>query len=250
MSDTRLEGTVKLILVVLLFILLPLSLLILVCSYYHLLKVHKHLCGKKNTTDIESSVFLDIAKKLTGHYAQVVEMNGGTVTEGQKSDAVPGLIKKLKTMLTGEYKYFNSLATICDAKVDPDFSTELAGFFAEQPGYEMWKVLRLGHKEYMEDLNSKRQGNKVVMITDDVIKSKCEDIATAYKVHCMNQYEDEDKADLLNQSKHDALVGALVKLVKRYVVENPQYNSYAGFHTMLDNIDFKVQMGLVFAEFA
>lgn len=174
------------------------------------------------------------------------------MTEAQKSDAVPGLIKKLKTLLTGEYKHFNSHETICDAKVDPDFSTELASYFAEQPGYEMWKVLRLGHKEYMVDLNSKRQDNKVVMITDDTIKSTCEEIATTYKVHCMNHesYEDEDKADLLDQSKHDVLVGELIQLVKRYVVENPQYNSYAGFHTMLENIDFKVQMGLVLAEFA
>ena len=127
------------------------------------------------------------------------------------------------------------------------FSQALADFFVEQPGYEhVWGVFRIGYKERLEKDKQEKRQKGIVIIPDCVIRESCEEIVRNCKLGCGEAFVDPgDPSDLLDETKHNAMIASVVNLVKKSVRENQQYNSYVGMYDLFDSIDFRVKVAVI-----
>lgn len=111
----------------------------------------------------------------------------------------------------------------------------------------MWGILRVKYKERLEQGKQAKQQSGVVNMPDGAICEKYEEMARHFTLHCGQAWADAgDTEDFLDQSRHNIMVEAL-NLVKKFAIEKPQFNSYAGMFDMVDDDDFKVKMGLIIA---
>ena len=201
--------------------------------------LHKQLCGKRNTTNIESSSILGITKILVKNHSATVEMRSGRPVPGHLQEkAEVALVKQLKKMFTGDFQKFNNVRACADAGSDPDFQVVLADFFAEQPGYEkVWGTLRVGYKEYLEMKQEMEQATNGLNVDEESIRAPCVTV-----VDCLMLRVGEFERDMLGESLRDKLVDDLVALIKDFAMEFPQFNSYSGLQKMFEDDTFKVRM--------
>lgn len=208
--------------------------------------IHKQLCGKKNTTNIDSSDLLAITKILVKNHSLTVQGHTGCpVPEYQQLQAKIALVKKLKKMFADDFKHFNSPNAAPDAGSDPAFSADLADFFATQPGYdEVWGKLRVGLKEELErrkEIERRKSGGKCLNIEEEFIRRLCKQLAETLIIQfgaCMPG----GRAAMLDHATRDKLLEDLVALTKGFALENPQYNSHVGLRNMVNNDTFKSRM--------
>ena len=207
-------------------------------------KVHKQLCGKKNTTNLGSDCLLFITKQLVKNHTDTVEIRTERpLTEFQKNDAKAALVKKLKDMFTGEFKQFNSNSSSSDAASDPAFCAALAEFFAKQPGYEeVWGRLCIGYKGELEKQRQMRRKTKSLSVPDERIREYCADTARSLTMQIGFLLSDGNTSDMMDLERHNRLVDELVLVVKRFVRGHLQYDSHRGLIDLGSNEEFKVQM--------
>lgn len=202
--------------------------------------VHKQLCGAKNTTNIKSVHLLTISKILVANHTQTVEgRTGRPIPECQKNKAMVGLVKHLKELFTGEFQHFNDNNYGADAANDPDFCQALANFFATQPGYDqVWSQLRVGLKEGLEEEQRRvqqRGGDEALVVSEEELRDRCAQLAQVL----IMQFGKAGHGDLLDASRHKAIVDELTAVTKNFIVEFPDYNSHRGVQEMINNPIYK-----------
>ena len=111
---------------------------------------------ERKITPTSILIIYDTTIQLVKNHTATVELRTDQpLTESQKNNAKAALAKKLKEMVTGEFKKYNSNASYSDAPADPAFCSALAHFFATLPGYEkVWGELCVGYEEQLELQNS------------------------------------------------------------------------------------------------
>ena len=205
--------------------------------------VHKQLCGAKNTTNIESSKLLLVTKILIKSHGQTVEVRTGRpIPECQKEKAKINLVKHLKKLFTGQFQHFNDKCYGADAATDPTFCQALADFFAEQPGYsEIWSELRVGMQEGMErELVQMKEegGDQALMVSEEDLRDRCVRLAQVL----IMQFGKAGHDDLLDASRHEAIIDDLTKVTKDFILEFPDYNSHRGVKEMINNPIYKERL--------
>ena len=205
--------------------------------------VHKQLCGAKNTTNIKSVHLLTISKILVANHTQTVEgRTGRPIPECQKNKAMVGLVKHLKKLFTGEFRHFNDNNYGADAANDPDFCQALADFFATQPGYDqVWSQLRVGLKEGLEEEQRRvrqRGGDEALVVSEEELRDRCAQLAQVL----IMQFGKAGHGDLLDASRHKAVVDELTAVTKNFIIEFPDYNSHRGVQEMINNPIYKERL--------
>ena len=208
--------------------------------------VHKLLCGAKNTTNVEASNLLEIAKILVSNHGKTAEnRTGRPIPECQKEKAKIGLIKHLKQLLTSEFQHFNNNKYLADAGRDPAFLQALADFFADQPGYsEVWSVLRVGMKERLEENRVRIQqkgGDEALMVDEEELRNRCFALAQALIVQ-FGKAMPGGQADMLDSSLMEKIVDDLTAVTKKFILEFPEYNSHRGVQEMINNPIYKERL--------
>ena len=185
-----------------------------------------------------------ITKQLVKNHTATVEMRSQTkVTEFQKNDAKVALVKKLKEMFTGEFKKYNSPSSAADGSVDPAFCAALAELFAKLPGYEeVWGELCVGYKDELQLQQSVRQLTGSLSVPDDTIREHMRQVAQSITMQVGFLLADGNTSEMTDLGQHDRLVDELVNLVKRFVREHREYDSYIGLRNLTDNEEFKLEM--------
>lgn len=204
---------------------------------------HKQLCGRKNTTNIDSKNLLQITNILLHNHTTTVEKRTGRpLSESQKEIAKVSLVKQLKDWFTGDFKQYNSPRGSIGAPSDPAFNAALADFFAKQPGYEeVWGVLRVGYKEKFEEQQKIQQCSGEVNIDDESIRELCTRLANML-VFQFGSLMAGGTSDMLDGTRRDNLLNDMVALVKKFALEQPEYNSHRGLMDMPNNDEFKSRM--------
>lgn len=210
-------------------------------------RFHRHVCGDKNTTNIDSESLVMVTNKMIKNYSDIVkEHSGHPVTEWQKNDAKIALVKKLKNMLTGDFQRFNSVYTMADADGDPAFATALADFFAKQPGYaEVWSKMRVGYREYAERQKEIERQNNTLNVSEDHILDCTTTLARDLTVRIGYLQSDCSNSDMVDLECSDRLVMRLVPLVKQFILQHPEYNSHAGLTKLAGSEEFTAKVSEV-----
>ena len=213
-------------------------------------KIHKHICGERNKTNLDSESLLFITKTLVKNHTATVEMRSNTkVALRQQQDAAAGLIKKLKVMFIREFAHFNAPMLAGDAASDPAFCEALAKFFAQQPGYEkVWGPLSVGYKEMLEEEREMKRKFKCLTVPDDFIRGICAEIAKSMTMSIGLVLADGDTSEMINLDRHNKLVDELVVMTKKFVRGHMEYDSYAGLKELGSNAEYRAQMAIVIAE--
>lgn len=221
-------------------------------TFISLLQIHKHLCGKKNTTNIDSEALLIITKLLVHNHTTTVENRGGKPpTEFQKDDAKLSLVKKLKQMFTGDFKQYNSNHLSNDAANDSAFCEELAKHFAKQPGYkEIWGPLSVNYKEGLEQKKSIQIISNELIVPEDVIRQYCKQMARSVVVTVGFALADENSntSELADLTRHNKLVDALVEYSKEFILKHREYDSHAGVSKLAGNKEYQLKMSDIIAD--
>ena len=153
-----------------------------------------------------------------------------------------GLVKHLKKLFTGEFRHFNDNNYGADAANDPDFCQALADFFAEQPGYDkVWSQLRIGLKEGLQEEREKVQqkgGDEALVVSEEDLRDRCAQLAQVLTM----QFCKAGQGDLLDPSRHKAIVDELTSVTKSFIMEFPDYNSHRGVQEMINNPIYKERL--------
>ena len=214
-------------------------------------KIHKHLCGGKNNTNLDSDTLLGLAKLLVKNHTATVDMRSEKkIVLRQRQDATANLVKKLKMMLTREFKQYNSNTTVSDAASDPAFLAALAEFFSQQKGYELWKELSVGYKEQLEMDKVVKRELKCLTVPDSVIRDVCQGIARNTQTHIGLTLADGNTSEMLDLERHKRLVDGLVAHTKEFISEHMEYDSYAGLKELGGNADYLAGTGVVISKWA
>ena len=186
---------------------------------------------------------------VQNHTATVEMRSNDRLTDAQKFDAKVALVKKLKVMFTGKFKHYNSPRTAADASNDPAFCAELAQLFATLPGYKIiWGELCVGYKEQLEMKNVMKRHTNTVSITDDAIRDYCKDVARTLTCQIGFLMADGNTSEMCDLERHNKLIEVLVQLVKRFMCEHREYDSYQGLSELAKDEEFKAQMADVLGD--
>jgi len=208
-------------------------------------------CGSKNNTNLDSDTLLGLAKLLVKNHTATVDMRSEKkIVLRQRQDATANLVKKLKMMLTREFKQYNSNTTVNDAASDPAFCAALAEFFSQQKGYELWKELCVGFKEHLEIEKVVKRELKCLTVPDSVIRDVCQEIAGKTQTHIGLTLADGNTSEMLDMDRHNRLVDGLVAHTKEFISEHLEYDSYEGLKKLGGNVDYLTGTGVVIAKWS
>jgi len=197
--------------------------------------VHKHICGNQNSTNLASSELHGIINVLMKNYTTSVEtQTGHSVTSSHRNKAKVKLVQQLKEMLTKDFQHFNSQMGAIDASTDLAFSAALVDFFAKQPGYEVWTLLKLQMQQQMKS-TANEKGSNYINFDEDVLNRVCNNVT---KVLIMN-LGDSGTQDLM---RHNTIENDIKSLCKKFALEQPQYNSNKGLELMMKNENFSSRL--------
>lgn len=195
-------------------------------------KVHKLLCGNKNTTNVDADTLRAVATLVTNNFAQTVQVHTGkAVSQHEKDAAMPGLLKLFKKLLNGKFAHFNSHISFPDGGRDVDFQRELSKYFGTQPGYE--SVAEIFTRPGVQERLKQEASSEILQVDDDIIQDIAGNVVKNLPLFCAS------KGIPFEQAKQEPLVEDTVQLIKKFMLEHPENNSYQGLYNLKDKEDFQ-----------
>jgi hypothetical protein len=185
-------------------------------------KAHKVFCKKKRKDEckVDPEDLKTVATMLTNNYAQTVQTHTGqTVTEKQKKDAIPGLLRLFREILPTKFPQYNDNVGFADGSRDPVFLAELGAYFQKQPGYESQAEIsaKPDVQKYVESLDSP----DVIHVDDETIEETAEALINGAAIPLAAAMgKTVDKVKLIQRTK---------TMISTYMLQHPEYNSYRGF---------------------
>lgn len=207
-------------------------------------KVHKILCGKKNTTKVDAAALRLAADILIKNHAKTVRdlsLEKKVVSEAHMKAALPGLLKLLKKLLNQDaFAHFNSVFTFADAGRDAEFEMELNKYFLQQPGYEPLVQIHADHR-FQNHLESRSFASKL-RVTDDAIYEKAVIFLKGILESCLPAERSLTKAEEVR------LFDDFIAACKRTIIAYPVYNSVEGLDKILSSRQFIRECLEIFAK--
>lgn len=208
-------------------------------------KAHKVFCGKKKTEtgcNVPPQDMQSFAKLLCDNFARTVHDHSKKkkrkkVTQQQKKAAEPALLKLLRNLLVTKFTHFNSQIGLTDACRDLAFNRELQMYFEQQPGYESLKEIHAKPevRKYLEEYTSL----KLPRVEDDLLDDAAGLLLGNFCIAV--------GLDTVPKEQRDAIRPELVKLMKKFMLKNPKFNSHEGVRTRLPQCeDFQMESLAIF----
>lgn len=211
---------------------------------------HRHLCKKKNTTNIDSDTLKAIIVALVGQYSEAAQCRSGiAVTDAQKQNGKVSLVKKVKKMLVGEFAQYNSGLSVHDANNDCAFHFEIAEALKDLPGFEAVKEIAPSKKEMVrrqKRAQKERRKSGELNLPEDYIRERTDDAVRTILIEFIPRLSADAGRDYFELQS--TLTAKIVPITKQYLRKYPQYDSYATIKDLTSRRDFLVEMSKVVAE--
>lgn len=205
-------------------------------------KIHKLLCGNKNTTKITSDLLLDCARPVLLNLTDSLKKRFGiVVSEENQRNALKGLVAMYKECILYDdrLKKYNKHSAFGDLGSDLVFERKLMDFIVQQPGYEAWAYLK---DEYLEKKEEATNDPDILKPgVGNVLNELCNGSVELMISHFAEKNPEMDKAmkkKLMSPKRKKKAVVRLADMCRDIIRKKPQFNCMDGLRGILEDEDY------------